>query len=280
MFFQQMMRLDDDQGGGGLEPNPSLDPDDGVADMDIPTHAIGLRDGLQMLDRFDRLFEDLPVDGSQFPFFKTQLQLPCSCLRNLRRPCFLGEIVFGGQRLPSSDRSAPEAFVDAILRLFKIHLHAMLFQKGDLRLAAKPQIAYRRHDLYARQHALKHHVETYLVIPRAGAAMRDIVGSDLLNVFRHGDRLHHSFGADAERVGGILQDIAEDQVFDTALVINGGRVHAMEGGDPQFLCPCTDLFDLLRAESAGIDGERMHFQVFDLIQIDGTIGSVQPSAVC
>src|SRR5450432_1472683 len=55
MFFQQVMRLDNDQRGSGFETHPSLDADDGIPDMDIPAYAIGLRNGLQVLDRLDRI---------------------------------------------------------------------------------------------------------------------------------------------------------------------------------------------------------------------------------
>src|SRR6185312_5299443 len=52
MFFKQVGSLDDDEGGGGFETDAAFDADDGVTDMDIAADAIGLGDGLEILDGF------------------------------------------------------------------------------------------------------------------------------------------------------------------------------------------------------------------------------------
>ncbi len=87
-------------------------------------------------------------------------------------------------------------------------------------------------------------------------------GSRLLYMPGHGYGLYHSLGADTERVGGILQYISEDEIFDTAVVVFFRYVYAFEGGNAQALCPAGYLIDLLLAEPARIDGEGMYLQSF------------------
>ncbi len=86
MLFKKMMRLDNDDRSSCFEPDPPLDAYDGIAYMNISPHAIGLGNGLQVLDGFYRVAEFLPIDLLQFTFFEYQLQVTGLCLRYRRRP--------------------------------------------------------------------------------------------------------------------------------------------------------------------------------------------------
>lgn len=64
------MRFQDDHGCSGLETDPTFDPNDGVAHMDVSADAIGTGKGLQVLYGFAGMFKGSTVDRNQFPFFE------------------------------------------------------------------------------------------------------------------------------------------------------------------------------------------------------------------
>src|SRR5665213_3797689 len=73
MLFQQVMRLDDDQRRGCFKAHPPLNADNGIAHMNIPSDAIGLRDGLQKLDGFYRVIKFLSSTDRSSPFSNCRL---------------------------------------------------------------------------------------------------------------------------------------------------------------------------------------------------------------
>src|SRR6185437_3811272 len=279
MFFQQVVRLYDDERRGGFEPDAALDADDGVADMDIAADAIGLGDGLKILNGRDGMREGLPVYGPELAVLKFQRDIAGIRARYLRRPCVFGKIVFGGECFLTADGGAPETFIDTVFGFFGVDLYAVVFEKVDLLFAAEPEVADGSEDLHAGEHALEDHIETDLVITGARTSVCDILCADLLYVVGHGDRLYHSFGADAQGIGSVLEDISEDEVFNTTVIIFPRNVDAFERGDAETFCPGFYLADLFLAESAGIDGEGMDLQMFYLIEPDGAVGGVQSAAV-
>src|SRR5690606_27223486 len=73
MFSPHMVRFDNDQWRGGPKPDPSLDPYDGLADMDVPSDGVLGSDVRKFFDvgHWSVLF---PINGHQFPFAECQLQ--------------------------------------------------------------------------------------------------------------------------------------------------------------------------------------------------------------
>src|ERR1700755_2291734 len=104
--------------------------------------------------------------------------------------------------------------------------------------------------------------------------MRNIGGAGLFYMAGDGDSLYHPLCANAQRVGGILQDIAIDQVFYTALIIFLCHIHTLESGNPEAFGTGLYLGYLLLAESAGIHCQRMYLKIFYLLQVNCTVGSV------
>ena len=88
-------------------------------------------------------------------------------------------------------------------------------------------LSYRSDDLYLRGKDLKHDVKAYLVVACTGAAVSDIISSELLHVLEHFESLEHSFGTYRERVGAVLEDVSIDKVFDTLVVVSVYCVHSL-----------------------------------------------------
>src|SRR5690606_30094719 len=140
----------------------------------------------------------------------------------------------GGQRFLSANGCSPDAFINGIFRLFKIHLNAVFLQELNFSFPGKLQVADGSDDLRIRKQYLEDHVETDLVVPGAGTSMRDGAGFYFLRIVGDGDGLGNSFGADRKRISVVLQDIPEDQVTDTAFVIAVCCIDALVAGRPQF----------------------------------------------
>ncbi len=79
MFFQQVMCFDNDQRSGGFKTNPSLDTDNGIAHMNIPSDRKRLRNGLQILYGPYRMIKFFIIYRLQFSLFKmkTNFFWPC-----------------------------------------------------------------------------------------------------------------------------------------------------------------------------------------------------------
>src|SRR5580700_7127116 len=106
--------------------------------------------------------------------------------------------------------------------------------------------------------------------------MSDGSRAGLLYVVGNGDGLDHPLGTYTQGIGGILQDIPVNEIFNTTLIIFFGDIHAFEGSHSQRFRPVGNLPDLGRAESARVDGKGMNLEIHYLFEIDRTIGSIQP----
>src|SRR4051812_46872541 len=84
---------------------------------------------------------------------------------------------------------------------------------------AELHIANRRDNTDVRYNAMKYHIETHLIVARAGAAVGHMIGLNSPGVFCHSHSLHHALCTHAERVSSILQHIAIHEVPDTVLIV-------------------------------------------------------------
>jgi hypothetical protein len=66
---------------------------------------------------------------------------------------------------------------------------------------------------------MKDHVKTDLVVTGARAAMRYRYSARFAGVFRDGNGLNQAFGADAEGISVILEDVPENQVPDDPVIV-------------------------------------------------------------
>src|ERR1700754_1056732 len=94
-----------------------------------------------MLDGRYGVVEFFSIDALQFAAFKAELDLTGAGLGDGSGPGVFGQIIPGGERFLSTYGGTPKAFVDAILRLFNVHLDAVVLEEVYLFLAAKPQVA-------------------------------------------------------------------------------------------------------------------------------------------
>ena len=114
-------------------------------------------------------------------------------------------------------------------------------------------IAHGRDDFEFGCQSSQGHLETYLIVARRRAAMRDAAGAKLARHQRDGLRLHDALGADAERVQLPASHVAHDQKAQHLLEVIGARI---------------DLVVLARAKGEGsfmqsagrgrIDATRIH----------------------
>ncbi len=75
MFFEEVMGLDDDQGGCRLEAHTALYADDGVPDVGVAADGPGGGDLLQLLNDDGTIADFLTIDGPELPFFEGKFQV-------------------------------------------------------------------------------------------------------------------------------------------------------------------------------------------------------------
>ena len=280
MFFQQVKSLDNDQWRRSFKSYPALDTYDGIAYMYISPYSIRLRYRLQVLYCFHRPCELDIIYSCEFSLFKNQRDILWSCFRHLGRPCSLRQIFAACQRFFAADRSAPQAFIDAVLCLLKVHSHTMLFKKVYLRFAAQLHVAYRCDAFYARYHALKDHIKTHLVVAGTCTAMSYIVCIHFLCIL--GDRycLHHPFCTYTKRIDCILQYIAKDKVFDATIVIRLRNINNFEGRHSDLKCTLPDPLQFFITKTACLYSYSVHFKPHYLRKINGAIVGIQTTTIC
>src|SRR5690606_28815424 len=117
-----------------------------------------------------------------------------------------------------------------------------------------------RDDLYIGNDCIENHIEPHLVVAGTSAAMCHIVCADLFSVVGDGGRLAHPLRTYGKWIGAIFKHIAENEVFDAALIIVLRFVNYSVRLDPQRVSALLNLLEFFRRKTTGINNDRMDFQ--------------------
>src|SRR5690606_21733160 len=127
---------------------------------------------------------------------------------------------------------------------------------------------------------MKDHIKPYLVVARSGASVSDGVGAKRFGISGDGEGLRHSFRADAQGIGSVLQHIAVDKVAYYAVVVVPCFIHVLMRAHAKRLCAIADSGQIVRVEPTGVDGESMDFKTLFLTEVFDAIGCIQTATEC
>ncbi len=161
--------------------------------MHVAADAPGGADALHFLDGRYGVGIGLPVYRTELAFVEAQRQGFRTCLLHLFEIGALRQALLRIEDLPAADRCTPEPYVIGILQFREVGRKAVGVEVIHFLLPRQVPVAGERDDLYAGTHHQEHHVEADLVVPRAGGAVGDGVGPDLLRIAGHGHRLEQAF---------------------------------------------------------------------------------------
>ena len=108
--------------------------------------------------------------------------------------------------------------------------------------------------------------------------MGDRIGLEALGVFGDVQGLTEPFGADAERIGIVLQDVAIDEVSDDPVIVTFDGIDGGMAGDPQAACMCLDRLEFGRGKSAGVHDDAVYLVSLVFGEVFHAEGGIQSTA--
>jgi len=123
----------------------------------------------------------------------------------------VGQVLPGIMCLLSANSRTPHSFVDTILLDLLGKCEAARGEERAFFGAAQSKVSNRRENLQFWRERAKRHVETDLIVPRAGRPMRECDCVDLARVIHHPMRLANSLGTNREWIEPAAQNVTRQK---------------------------------------------------------------------
>ena len=192
----------------------------------------------------------------------------------------LGECLLRVESLLATYACTPQTLVNRVLQLRKVGNITTLFEVVNLVLASECHIACRGDNLNLRSHNLEGEVETNLVVTCTCRTVCYAICTDLFGELNDSHRLEDTLRRYGDRVGTVTQNISEDHILDTALVVLACDVECGVLLRAEAICSLLDRCQLLSGETSRIGNCSINLVAQLLAEILYAEGGVQTSAEC
>ena len=241
-----------DDGGAGLEADPALDTERGLADVDVVADPIGFGRAAHGGNQ---------VGGGEFLAVETDRNPQLPAHHDVTRCGGIGGRIeqLGGRRRPgvvgpaAAPGGAPEALVDTERARLRRDRKLPGLEVGNRGIAGEAFVANRRHDReFGSQHP-ERDVEADLVVAGAGRSMRHRAGPNPAGDVDHRNGLLGPLGGHAQRVDFAPEHVPLDQIADEPFEdgLAGIDFVVLDRADGHGLA--ADLGEFFGAGAAGVD---------------------------
>ena len=266
----------------GLERDPSLDPEYGVADVNTKADPVTSTDLAQPVDQVNTL-QHLAANRDGDALLEAELQeLAAShllggdrLLKNLAR-----DLAGGIVRHSTANGRPPEPRVDRVLANARIDIDPSLLEKIIFLLAAQLLIPRRGDNFDSRQKHVEGCVEADLVIAGPRGAMGDGIRARLCHLAGNHLGLHHALGSHRQGIDLAAKNIALHQVADPALKNLPTRIDGVMLDSAESARALLYFGELGGIKTAGIDRNSHDLKTLLLTQVGNAIGGIKSPGVC
>ena len=199
-------------------------------------------------------------------------------LGDLCRICLFRKVTVRRKCLHASDAGAPKSLVDRVFGLLPREIESVLLEIVDLILACESLVAYRCDDLHLRCENLEYDIEAYLVVAGSCTSVSYCACAELLHVLEDLECLEYSFRTYRKRVGGILEYVSVDEVFDTLIIIGVNCIYGCMGRCSECEGTLLDSLFLLCRESSGVHHYSVDLKSFFILKVRDAERCVQTAA--
>ena len=201
-------------------------------------------------------------------------------LLNLFEISVFGQALARVENLAATNRRTPNAHVVGVFHLRKVGNEAVTTQIFDFFFAAERLVAREGDDFHTRRHNQEGHVETHLVVARAGRTVSNGIGANLVGVARNGKRLEDALRTHRNRICALAQYVAVNHIFQALFVIFARYVERYILLGAQQVGVFFVFLELLGAETAGIGTCGIDLITEFSGEIHYVVGRVESAAIC
>ncbi len=248
--------------------------------MHVATYGVRTGNLLHGEDGLHMIVVLFTVDADYLALVECEGERFMTVAFELGRIGLFGKSGVGMQRLFTAYRCTPNTLVYRIFGFFEVEIDTVTADIFYLLLTAEMTIAYEGYNLYLGSYGTEYHIETHLIVTRAGRAVTKVIGPYLLGITSYARRLRDTFCAHGQGVSTVLEHVAVDHIADSIVIECLRQIEFFEALDTECQRPFLNGGDLLFAETAGVAYNGVHLEIHLLTEPYGAIRRIEAAAEC